>query len=132
MLLLRQEGPVKVTGAVLHQVRHVRAGQDVEREPLAGLLDERDVEVADDLAAGAIATEEKAGLDLVGALGDAIVDLADDDVGAGTLAVDELGVEDELPAVVGGVAGEDRLELRLREIHMVARTRCVVFSLVHL
>lgn len=47
-------------------MREVRLDQDVEREALAWFLDERDVELADDAAPRAVASEEEAGLDLVG------------------------------------------------------------------
>jgi hypothetical protein len=53
--------------------------KDVEREPLARLLDEWDAELADDLAARAIAAKEETGLDLVCLVGHVVPDFAGDD-----------------------------------------------------
>jgi hypothetical protein len=80
MLLFRCEGPVKVTCLVFHKMRKIRLEQNVESEALAGLLDEWDAKFPDDLTASAVAPEQEAGLDLVGALGHIIPNFTDDHV----------------------------------------------------
>ena len=101
----------------------------VERQPLARLLDEGDSKLADDLAARAVAAEKETGLDLVGFVGDFVADGADDDVWRWAGEGDEGGVEAQGPALENGAARQDRFEVGLREVDVVAGARGVVVSL---
>jgi hypothetical protein len=76
---------------------------------LAGLLNERDAQLADDLAAGAIAAEEEPRLDLVRRLRDIVEDLGDDDVWLRAGQPQKSGVEPQCPALVQGPLRQDRL-----------------------
>lgn len=77
--------PVQVANAVLDEVAQVGLDETVDREALTGLLDEWDLELSDDLRAGAIATKEVLGLDSVGLAGDVVADGAKDG-GGGSVA----------------------------------------------
>jgi len=111
---------VQIPRARFHQVRQVRSHEDVQRQALARLAVERETQFAHDLAAGAVAAEEVAGLDAVGAVEEGVVHGGDYDVGGGAREGDEGGVEAEGPAGVDGAAGEDGLEEGLREVDVVA------------
>ena len=73
-------------------MRHVGFEEDVKRQSLAGLLNQRDAKLVDHLAAGAVAAEEEAGLDLVGLSAHVVTDGADDAVGGGAGESEEGGV----------------------------------------
>ena len=49
---------MEVSGPALDVAGEIDAGNDVDGQPLAGLFDQRDVELAHDLATATIAAEE--------------------------------------------------------------------------
>ena len=110
-------------------MREVRLDEDVEREALAWLADEGDVELADDAAAGAVAAEEEAGLDLVGVVQDVVADGGDYGAGGGAGAGEERVAEAKLPALGDGAADEDRFEEGLGEVDVGTGARGVVVAL---
>jgi hypothetical protein len=68
---------VQIANAVLDEVAQVCLDETVDREALAGLLDERDLELSDDLGACAIAAKEILGLDGEGLTGDVVANGAE-------------------------------------------------------
>jgi len=76
---------VQIADAMLDEVAQVCLDETVDREALAGLLDERDLELSDDLGACAIAAEEILRLDSVGLAGDVVTNGAEDG-GGGSVA----------------------------------------------
>jgi hypothetical protein len=132
MLPFGLEHPVQVPCPALDEVRHVGFEEHVHRQTLTRFLDERNIQLADDLAARPVAAKKEAGLDLVRLVGRVVADRADDDVWRvrGPREGQECRVEAESPPVMYRPPGEDRLELGLREVDVVARAGGVVVALL--
>ena len=91
--------------------RQVDLDQDVYGQALAGFLDEGDLELAEDLAAGAVAAEKVLGADLVCVAGEVVSDGAGDDaVGLVSREGEKRSVEAVDPAEELGTLYDDWFE----------------------
>ena len=120
--------PVQDARAVLDERREVGVEDDVHRAGDVHLALERQPDVGGHLRAPAVGADHVLGADLVGVAGQAVAH------GHGHAVVvldqaDVLRVEPDPRAAVGGVADQDRLEQRLRQVAGLARARQRVVGL---
>lgn len=112
---------MKISRPILHQMRQIGARKDVERQPLARLLDEGQLQLADDLTAGTVAPEEVARLDEVGLSRELVEDFGEDNIRRWAREAHVARVEADGPAGVGGALDQDGFEEGLRQVDVVAR-----------
>jgi hypothetical protein len=120
---------VQVAHSVLDHMSQIDLDQDIDGETLAGLLDQRDLQLSQHLTPRAIAAEEVLGADLVELVGDVILDGAEDGAGDFVLEREEGGVETRGEAIEARMADEDGFQDGLGDIDMVARAGRIVVAL---
>ena len=95
---------------------------------MAGFLDQRYVELAHDLGTATVGAEEVLRADLVGVVGEGVGYEAEDCAGGFSDEGDDRGREANGPAISGGASSQDRLEVGLREIDVLAGAGGVVVA----
>lgn len=121
--------PVQIAHSILHNMSQINFDQQIYGEPLTRFLDKRDLKLSKHLTFRAIAAKQVFGSNAICVLRQIVLDIANNGATRLVLEGQERSLKSNRKAILGRVVDEDRLEDRLGNVDMIARTRSIVIAL---